>query len=112
MAWEELKWDTSKGVKVARLCGNSERGHADHWARVVILDLSAEEFEEFDDNPVKFARDHELYPEQPILWMPDCAKPPFGKGIPKAAPNTRWTVLINHGPKSAATGAAIPRTFL
>jgi len=112
MAWNEVNWETSKGVKVARLCGKPGPDHKDHWPRVVILDLSAKQFEKFKDNPLKFAQEQNLYPEQPILWMPCCCMPPVGQGIPQPAPGTRWAVIFLHGKVSTATCAAIPCDFL
>ena len=102
-AWEELP----SGVKVLKLW---ETDLNPDWPRVVMLDLTVERFGEFDKNPLVFAKKHELYYDQPILWMTPCAKPPVGKGIPRATESSRWTVVINHGHESIATCAACPQT--
>jgi hypothetical protein len=102
-AWEE----PAPGVKVLKLW---ETDLNPDWPRVVMLDLTVERFTEFDKNPLAFARLHELYPDQPILWMTPCAKPPLGKGIPRATDSSRWMVVINHGHESIATSAACPQT--
>jgi hypothetical protein len=75
-----------------------------------MLDLEDEQFRDFCQNPLAFAQKYNLYPEQPILWISPCAKPPIGKGIPKPTDGSRWTVLINHGHQSIATCAACPQT--
>ena len=102
-AWEE----PTPGVKVLKLW---ETDLNPDWPRVVMLDLTVERFGEFDKNPLVFAKKHELYYDQPILWMTPCAKPPLGKGIPQATESSRWTVVINHGHESIATCAACPQT--
>jgi len=102
-AWEE----PAPGVRVLKLW---ETDLNPDWPRVVLLDLTGEQFNEFDRDPLAFAKKHKLYPEQPILWMTPCAKPPIGKGIPRATEPTRWTVVLNHGHQSIATGAACPQT--
>jgi len=113
-------WEDESGVLVLRLYKskaysdwpqdvNKNHLHPD-WPRVVILDLTAKQFSEFDRDPLAFAKKYNLYPEQPILWMSQCAKPPRGKGIPQATEASRWTVVIPHGPKSCASCAACPQT--
>ena len=109
MAWTHLDWEGEDDLQVTRFCGNPDGDHdGDDWPRVVILHLSAEEFLLFDQDPVEYARENDLFPEQPIRWMSGCAKPPVGDGIPQAAEGTSWTVIINHGKPSLATSAAIP----
>jgi hypothetical protein len=102
-AWEEL----SPGVKVLKLYKTDLNPE---WPRVVILNLTAKRFSEFERNPLVFAEKHKLYPDQPILWMSHCSKPPRGKGIPEAADSTCWTVVIPHTKDSLATCAACPQT--
>ena len=113
-------WEEESGVQVLRLYRTD--AHPDwpravnktdlypDWPRVVILDLTAEQFREFCQNPLVFAKKYNLYPEQPILWMSPCAKPPLGQGIPRAAELSGWIVAINHGHDSIATCAACPQT--
>lgn len=110
MAWMDPEWENAEGVKVLRICANPELGHAGdkHWPRAVLMDLSSEQFNEFQREPLRFAQKHKLYPEQEILWMTDCARPPVGKGIPKAAPGTHWIVVLIHTIRSMATAAACP----
>jgi hypothetical protein len=113
-------WEQESGVQVLRLYRTD--AHPDwpravnkkdlqpDWPRVVILDLTAEQFSEFDRDPLAFTKRYNLYPEQPILWMSHCAKPPLGKEIPRATEASGWTVAIIHGPKSCAVCAACPQT--
>jgi hypothetical protein len=113
-------WEEESGVRVLRLYKTDV--HPDwpqavnktdlcaDWPRIVILDLSAEQFSEFDQNPLAFATKYNLYPEQPILWMSHCAKPPLGQGIPHATESSRWIVAITHGHDSISSCAACPQT--
>jgi hypothetical protein len=109
MAWKHPDWEDADCGKISRLCGNSDSGHqGDDWPRVVVLHLSADEFKLFDDNPLEYARDHQLFPDQPIMWMASCAKPPYGKGVPQPVPGTGWTVTIVHAKPSSAASAGVP----
>lgn len=80
------------------------------WPRILVLDLTAREFDEFDDNPLQFANDHELFPDKPIVWISDCARPPFGPEIPLPGEGSRWTVAILQSSGGIAACAAIPQT--
>lgn len=113
MAWIHPEWEDAAGVRILRICGNPGPGHEgnEHWPRVVLMDLSSEQFNKFQDEPLQFAREYKLFPEQEILWMCDCAKPAVGKGIPEPAPGTRWLVAVNHGKFSVALAAACPVDF-
>jgi hypothetical protein len=114
----EPPWEEESGVQVLRLYKTPARPDwpADvkkedlysDWPRIVILDLTAAQFSEFDQNPLAFANKYNLYPEQPILWMSPCAKPPVGRGIPRATDQSRWIVVYEHGSLSMATCAACP----
>jgi len=109
MAWMQPDWDEEGDFPVARLCGNPDSDEADEdWPRIAILHLSAEEFVLFTANPIRYLRDHHVFPEQPVEWISDCMRPPLGKGIPQAAPGTGWTVVVNHGKPSIASSSAIP----
>jgi hypothetical protein len=79
------------------------------WPRILLLDLTARQFDEFDDDPLRFANDHRLFPDRPVRWMSPCAKPPLGKTIPVAKQGSRWTVGILHKTASKASCAAIPQ---
>ena len=113
-------WEDESGVLVLRLYKTDQHPDWDEdvnkphlhpdWPRTVLLDLSAEQFKEFDQNPLAFAKKYNLFPEQPILWISDCAKPPRGKGIPQATNSSRWTVVVPHGSLSIATCAACPQS--
>ncbi len=116
--WEEEKG----GVQVLRLYKTDSHGdwpedvnktdlHPD-WPRVLVLDLADKQFHKFDEDPLQFTLDHNLFPEQPIRWMSPCAKPPLGKVVPRAAEGSRWTVVIIHGRTSIATCAAIPQSIV
>ena len=113
-------WEEESGVRILRLyktdvhpdwpqAVNKIDLHPD-WPRVVILDLTAKQFTDFNQNPLAFAERHHLYPEQKILWFGQCSKPPLGQGIPRATGKSRWTVVINHCKTSVGTSAACPQT--
>jgi hypothetical protein len=112
-------WEDESGVKVLRLYKSKDHPdwhkpvnkkdlHPD-WPRVVVLDLDEDQFLDFEANPWDFARNHNLYPEQPILWISSCAKPPTGRRIPRAKGKSRWTAVIVHTHGSGASCAAAPQ---
>jgi hypothetical protein len=105
--WEDL----APGVSALRLYRTELNPD---WPRVVILDLSAEQFKEFEDDPLGFENKHRIYPEQPVQWTSSCQKPPGGKDIPKVAKDSQWRVVMVHGVKSVLSCAACnyepPRT--
>jgi hypothetical protein len=103
MAWRHGQWEEVNGLRMMRLCGNPDDGHqGEHWPRILVLDLSAEQYDEFQEDPLQFTIEYSLYPEQPIRVMCDCAKLPMGDGIPEPDPDSRWTVIIWHGRPSGA----------
>lgn len=114
-------WEDENGVQVLRLYKsekhpdwpqdvNKEHFYPD-WPRVVLLDLTADQFEEFHRDPLAFAGKYKLYPpEESISWMSHVAMPPIGKGIPRATDSSRWTVAIIHTPQTIAICAACPHS--
>lgn len=117
MWWKHPKWEETDGVRVMRVCGDGREDHgddetADHWPRIAILDLSAEQYKQFRDNPMQFTVNHNIYSEQPIRWMCDCATPPAGEGIPVPCPDSRWTVIIFHGRPSVAACAGGSQCYI
>jgi len=113
-------WEDESGVQVLRLYKSKKhpewRQHVNKsdlcpdWPQIVVLDLTAEQFEEFHNNPIAFAEEYKLFPEnQKIKWMSHPAMPPTGKGIPQAPEGVRWTVVVNHCHASSATAAACPQ---
>jgi hypothetical protein len=99
--------EEASGVRVLKLY---ETDLNPEWPRIVILDLTAERFREFERDPLGFDKTYKLYPEQPILWISHCAQPPFVPGEPPAAESSRWTVVIIHRLTSRAACAACPQT--
>ena len=115
-------WEEESGVRILRLYRTKEHPdwpkdvnkphlHPD-WPRVVLLDLTAEQFKDFDQDPLAFTKKHKVYPEQPLQWMSCCAKPPIGKGIPRAKPSSRWLVVMPHGKPSIGACAACPQSII
>ena len=98
--WEER----ASGVRILRLYRTDLNPK---WPRVVILNLTAERFREFERNPLKFDKKYKLYPEQPILWISHCARPPHAKrsGRTVNPSGSDWTVAIVHGRTSGAASA-------
>jgi len=112
MSWKHSQWEETHGLRVLRLCGNPNDHHdGEHWPRIAMLDLSAEQFRQFSDDPLRFARIHNLYPEQPIRWIFGSAQLALGEGIPEAAPGARWVVMIHHARPSVAVYTACPQDF-
>ena len=114
-------WEDESGVLVLRLYKtdkhpgwdndvNKDQLHPD-WPRIVLMDLSEEQFKEFEKDPLAFDKKHNIFREQPVLWTSCCAKPPIGKGIPRAAKGSRWTVVRAHGSFSIQACAACPQTL-
>jgi hypothetical protein len=99
--WEE----PAPGVGVLKLY---ETDLNPGWPKVVILNLTAERFHEFERDPLRFDRDHKLYPKQPILWISHCAQPPRAVGTGRPANPSNWIVVIIHGTRSCAVSAACP----
>jgi len=102
-------WEEKSGVRILRLY---KTDLLSGWPRVVVLDLSAKQFNEFHENPLAFGKKYDVYPEQPIRWISHVAMPPAGEGIPHAAKGCRWTVVVNHCKISCATAAACPQTVV
>lgn len=102
-------WEKVRGVQVLRLYRTDL---CPEWPRIVVLDLTAEQFKEFHENPLAFAEKYDLYPEQPIRWFSHVAMPAMGEGLPRAAEGSRWIVALNHCKASAATAAACPESVI
>jgi hypothetical protein len=104
MNLSKLGWkESAPGVRVLKLY---DPDLSPDWPRIIILDLTAERFQEFERDPLAFDRTHKLYPEQPTLWVTQCAKPPRGQGIPRWAESTGWRVVLDHGKTSGLACAA------
>jgi hypothetical protein len=99
--WEEL----APGVCALRLYRTELNPD---WPRIVILDLTADKFREFDEDPLGFDNRYDLYPEQPVLWASTCQKPPEGKGIPSVREHSAWRVVLTHTHTSTMSSAAAP----
>ena len=100
--WEERE----PGVRVLKLY---ETDLNPDWPRIVILDLTADRFREFDRDPLGFDKKYSLYyPESPISWISSCAKPPHVKEVPPAPNPSRWTAIIIKGGMTKAVCAAFP----
>lgn len=111
MKWNHCKWEKVQGLRMLRLCGMPD-GHPgkDHWPRIVVLDLSAKQFRKFQEDPLKFTIDHELYPDQPIQLLCDCVKLPMGDCVKKPRGDSRWTLIFWHGRPSSSLCMAGPQS--
>ncbi|MGH9405355.1 MAG: hypothetical protein ACRD3D_05895 [Terriglobia bacterium] len=99
--WEE----PAPGIRVLKLY---ETELNPDWPRIVVLDLTAEKFREFEDDPLAFDNTYKLYPDQPVQWASTCQRPPEGLGIPAANKTARWMVVLVHGVGSTLTSAGSP----
>jgi len=102
-------WEKVSGVQLLRLYRTDL---CPDLPGIVLLDLTAEQFEQFHKDPLAFAEKYNLYPEQPIRWISHVAMPPIGQGIPQAAEGSRWLVALNHCKASCATSAACPQSII
>jgi hypothetical protein len=80
------------------------------WPRIVLMDLTAKEFEDLHRDPLGFATTNALYPsnESPS-WTSHVAMPPIGKGIPQAADDSNWTAVAIHTKDTIVSFAAVPQ---
>jgi hypothetical protein len=112
-------WEDESGVRVLRLYKSKEHPEwsqpvnksdlCPDWPRVVLLDLAAEQFEEFHKDALAFAEKYNLFPEdEKISWISHPAMPPSGKDIPCATDGSRWIGVLIHTPQTIAVGAACP----
>jgi len=113
-------WEDESGVKVLRFFDSDLRPD---WPKpvkradllipcpeVAVLDLDDGQFQEFAADPFAFSKTYKVFPDHEIKWLSPCSFPPAGKGLPEAAPNTRWTVIYEHTCESTATCMACPQT--
>ena len=99
--WEEL----DRGVRILRLY---ETELNPRWPRVLVLQLTAEKFKEFDHNILAFDEKYHLLPNKPIRWASSCVKPPGVKGVADAPDSASWTVVMLKGPSCKMVCAASP----
>ena len=99
--WEEA----APGVKVLRLYRT--KLNAD-WPRIVILELTADKFSEFEHDPLGFDKKYKIYPEQPMRWVSSCSLPPEIEGIRPVRDGAYWTVVLLHAGASRVTCSACP----
>ena len=73
------------------------------WPQVVILDLTPEQFMQFEKEAVAYAVEHGLYPRQPVNRILGSVKLAAEEGFPTAPESASgWTVAIYHGKTSRA----------
>lgn len=77
------------------------------WPEIVILDLPAKMFRDFEYDPIGFDKKYKLFPNR-IRWISSCGTPPRGEESPKPSGTSRWMVVIEHCRRSYAVCAASP----
>jgi len=94
-----MKWELSKGrVRLLRLRQVDSQAE---WPQVVILNLTARQFLQFEKDAVAFAKKHDLYPRQPVTRMSGGVKLAADQESREAVRDTAgWTVVIYHGKTS------------
>ena len=104
---KQPQWrNQAPGVKVLKLYGTALNRD---WPRIVILELTAAKFQEFEQDSLAFDKKYTLFhPESPISWISTCAKPPQVKGVPPPRSSVSWTVVIVKGKLTKAACAAYP----
>jgi hypothetical protein len=105
-AWDDLP----PGGKVLKLY---ETDLNPGWPRVVVLDLTAEQFEELHKDPVAFAEQYKLFPLKELPSRTShVAMPPIGKQIPRATPDSRWMATAVHAKDTSVSIAACPQSII
>jgi hypothetical protein len=83
------------------------------WPRVVVLDLTAAQFEELHKDPVAFAKQYKLFPSKKSpSRSAHVAMPPIVKGIPRATPDSRWMAVLLHDKTTSESVAACPQSLV
>ncbi len=100
--WEE----PAPGIKILRLY---QTRLTRDWPKIVVLELTAERFREFEHDMLAFDEKYRLVHDSPISWISPCAKPPQVKGVANAPDSASWTVVILKGGATKATCAAYPQ---
>lgn len=77
------------------------------YPEIVIMDLPAKTFRQFEDDPIGFDKKNKLFPNR-LRWISSCEKPPRGENGPKPNPNVQWRLVILHCKESIAVCAASP----
>src|SRR5271157_4277177 len=94
--WEEI----APGIKVLRLYQTKLNPG---WPRILLLDLKADRFREFEHDPLAFDKQYKLFsPEHPIKWVSHCAKLPHVMGIPPTPDSVSWIVMMSKAPGCGA----------
>jgi len=76
-----------------------------HWPHVVVLDLTAKEYQAFKAAPLAYDKQHKIYPDQPLQTITPCVELPQSAAPAPGDEPERWTVVISHGRPSV--GACI-----
>jgi hypothetical protein len=107
MQTKEPVWEQrDSGVKVLQLYGTKLNPD---WPRIVMLELSAQKFKEFEEDIVAFDEKYKLYfPEYPILAASHCAKPPQVRNVNSPKSPQSWTVVLLKRPACMVSCAACP----
>jgi hypothetical protein len=95
-----------EGVKILRLY---EAEPASKWPKIVIMELTADKFKEFEQDAVGFDAKYKLVPDSPISWMSPCARPPYVKKIAAVRDSTSWLVVGLKGKLTRMSCAAYPQ---
>ena len=106
MARKPLTWEkTARGIRTLRLY----KTHLNpNWPRVLLLELTAAKFKEFEQDALAFDKKYHIFhPETPISAISACAKPPGAKKSGSKNASAKWTVaLLKHsGCGAAAAGS-------
>jgi hypothetical protein len=102
---ESSDWkDYRDGVKILRLY---EAKLTPEWPKIVIMELTAEKFREFEEDTLQFDKKYQPVTESRISWISTCAKPPQVKEIPSRH-ILRWLVVLFKGGATRACCAAYP----
>ena len=112
-------WEKVSGVKILRLYKTTAYPNWPHdvnkpdlhpgWPQIVLMDLTADQFSEFDRNPKVFANKYNLYPEQPVLRA-KCVRLGPAKKNPRSIKASNWTAIAVHDHLSNVIFLLVPES--
>jgi len=112
-------WETFSGVQFLRLykkddndnwpSGTSKDDLHPGYPQIVLLDLTADQYNDFLKDPKAFANNHNIYPD-PVKRVSDYPKPAKVRRNPGKTGTTSYTVVTVHMRDSTVTYTAGTQT--
>jgi hypothetical protein len=102
------KWEESAAKPSIKILRLYETELNPEWPKIAILNLTADQFKEFDRDPLAFDKTYNLFPGYPITSISHCGRRPHAKSIPEGPDLAPWTVVILKAPGCGAASIAGP----